>query len=80
MEYVDKEGKELEISYSTEVQQKLEKTLRESIYWRKKMYHMLASFKWLAIIGLLVLVLVLLYLDRRDAVSIIARRVFCPGY
>jgi len=77
MKWKDNEGKELEIAYSTEVQKNLEKTMRETLVWRKRMYKTLNSIKWLMIIFLVVGVAAVLYLDSKNVPTSIGKALFC---
>ena len=77
MKYIDPKGKETEISYSTEVQERLEKTLRESLVWRRKMYYTLNAIKWILIVTVLLGAALLAYLDSKNAFTIVARKIFC---
>lgn len=77
MKYVDPKGKEMEISYSTEVQERLEKTLRDSLVWRRKMYYTLNTIKWVLILAIVLGGALLLYLDSRNAFTLLGKKFFC---
>ena len=77
MKYVDPKGKETEIAYSTEVQERLERTLRESLIWRRKMYYTLNTLKWIAIILIILGGLAVIYLDQRNVLTYFGRKFFC---
>ena len=79
MKYVDTKGKEMEIAYSTEVQERLEKTLRDSIIWRRKMYYTLNAIKWILVLGIIFGGALFLYLDSRNFFTILGRKLLCPG-
>ena len=80
MKWKDTEGKEMEIAYSTQVQQKLVDALQKNNRSRQKMINTLNVIKWLMIILVILGTILFLYLDSRNAFSIIGRRVLCPGY
>lgn len=77
MKYVDSKGKETEIAYSTEVQERLERTLRESLVWKRKMYYTLNAIKWIAIIMIILGGLGVIYLDQRNILTYVSKKFFC---
>lgn len=77
MKYVDDKGKEMEIAYSTQVQEKLAKTLRDTLHWRRKMFHALNWIRWLMIIFIILAVFFFFYLDHRNAVTFLGQKIFC---
>lgn len=77
MKYVDPKGKETEIAYSTEVQERLERTLRESLVWRRKMYYALNTIKWIVIIVIILGGIGIIYLGQRNALTSIGKKLFC---
>ena len=78
MKWVEK-GKEMEIAYSTKVQEKLAKTLEETLFWRKRMFTALNSIKWLIIVLILLGLVAFLYLDSRNALTFIGKKFFCSN-
>jgi len=77
MKYKDKNGKEIEIAYSTQVQEKLASTLHESLKWRKKLYYTLNTIKWLMVALIVLGGLLFIYLDNRNALTFIGQKIFC---
>ncbi|MBS3145792.1 hypothetical protein J4414_03255 [Candidatus Woesearchaeota archaeon] len=65
------------IAYSTEIQEKLVKSLQANADWRRKTYYTLSWIRWLLISGIILALILLTYLNSRNAVTIIGQRLFC---
>lgn len=65
------------IAYSTEVQENLVKSLQANVAWRKKTYYTLNWIKWLLIIGIIFAIIILSYLNSRNAFTLVGQRLFC---
>ncbi|MFC1800539.1 hypothetical protein ACFLYT_00630 [Nanoarchaeota archaeon] len=76
MKWIEK-GKEMEIAYSTKVQEKLAKTLEETLIWRKRMYSAMNSIKWIMIVFVILGLLFFFYIDSRNALTAVGQKFFC---
>ena len=72
-----KTGDKQSIAYSTEVQEKLVKSLQANADWRRKTYYILSWIRGLLISGIILLIILLTYLNSRNTVTIIGQRLFC---
>jgi hypothetical protein len=79
MDWKDKDGKVMEIAYSTQVQAKLVDALERNNKSRQNLVKALNTIKWLMIVFIILGVFLFFYLDSRNAVTIIGRRILCPG-
>jgi type VI protein secretion system component VasK len=77
MKYKDKGGQEMEIAYSTQVQEKLVNTLQENAKWRRKLYYTLNTIKWALILLIILGGLLFIYLDNRNMLTFFGRKLFC---
>lgn len=77
MEYKDENGKEYEISYSQKLQEKVVRELKRSQQLQRKnakLFMFIIVLFGLVILGIGI---ALLYLDQRDAITIVGKKVFC---
>ena len=65
------------IAYSTEVQEKLVKSLQANAAWRRRTYYTLTWIKWLLVVGIVMVIIGLTYLNSRNALTTVGRRLFC---
>jgi|TARA_B100001971_G_C17842177_1_gene359161 cytochrome b561 len=77
MEYKDEKGKEYEISYSQKLQEKVVRELKRSQQLQRKNAKLFMVIIVLFALVILGIGIALLYLDQRDAITIIGKKVFC---
>jgi len=65
------------IAYSTEVQEKLVKSLQANAAWRRRTYYALTWIKWLLIAVIVLAIIGLTYLNSRNALTTVGQRLFC---
>ncbi|QQG39038.1 MAG: hypothetical protein HYS32_01090 [Candidatus Woesearchaeota archaeon] len=70
-------GKNYGIAYSTEVQEKLLRALEANVDWRRKTYYVLEWIRWLVVLGIVLAIILLTYLNSRNAITAIGQRLFC---
>ena len=77
MQYKDENGKEYEISYSQEMQQRIVKELKRSQQLQRKNARLFLFIIILFALLILGIGITLIYLDQRDAITVIGRKIFC---
>ena len=77
MEYRDENGKDYEISYSQKMQERIVRELKRSQQLQRKnakLFMFIIILFALIIIGL---IFTFVYLDQKDAITVIGKKVFC---
>ena len=72
-----KTGGSYGIAYSTEVQEKLLRAMEANAEWRYRTYNVLLWIKWMLVVGIVLAVVILTYLNSRNALTVIGQRLFC---
>lgn len=77
MKYKDENGNEYEISYSQKLQEKIVSELKRSHELQRKNAKLFMLIIALFAILTLAIVFTLVYLDQREAITIIGKKIFC---